>query len=300
MRQLAPGTILVACVACFLGGWLCSRQAPTWVQAEPMPPAKVQGPVFPMSARLGGNIYLQTAAEYRACCLGIYKCAELRLETILQRANPKPARPAVVMDLDETVLDNSAFQTFLYTNNLEYTVQLWDDYEKNYPRDVTLIPGADWFIAKAGQLDVAVVFISNRSELYRKSTETALKELGINALNPQVALYLRPIGGSMDKSARREEAAARYNVLMYFGDNLRDFSESFAAKKVPNDSKSEAYGTAIKDRYALTDGARCHWGVDWFVLPNPVYGEWEKLIGPDPRAIMRPTSMKKPMTSNRP
>src|SRR5262249_10143901 len=161
---------------------------------------------------------------YRACCYGIYKSAALRLEATLAAARPKPARPAIVMDLDETVLDNSAFQTFLYKYNLEYSDKLWADYEENYPQDVTLIPGAKQFIDKAETLGVAMVFISNRSELYTKSTKAALQRLGINVGGLADRLYLKPKDGSSDKSARREAVAARYNVLMYFGDNLRDFS----------------------------------------------------------------------------
>jgi 5'-nucleotidase (lipoprotein e(P4) family) len=297
MRHISPGTLLLACFACFLVGWLSSHCAPPSVLAEPTAPRKGQGLPFPMSARMGGNIYLQTAAEYRACCYGIYKGAELRLETALERARPKPTKPAVVMDLDETVLDNSAFQTFLYNNNLEYTDELWADYEENYPEDVALIPGAKQFIEKADALHVTVIFISNRSEQFQKATESALQRLGIDATKPAGRLYLRAKGGSTDKSTRREAVSAKYNVLMYFGDSLRDFSESFAARKLPKDSRPEDYLAGIKERNLLTDEARCHWGVDWFVLPNPVYGEWEKLIGPDPKAILHPTSMKKPMGS---
>jgi acid phosphatase len=246
-----------------------------------------------MAARMGGNLYLQASAEYRACCYTIYRCAALRLETSLRASRPRPANPAVVMDLDETVLDNSAFQTFLYRNNLEYTDDLWADYEENYPQDVALVPGAKEFIDRAEALGVTVVFISNRSEAYRKSTLDALARLGVNATRPEGRLHLKPRGGTSDKSARREAVAVRYNVLMTIGDSLRDFSEAFEVKRPSKDATPKDVLKAIAQRAALADDARCHWGVDWFVLPNPLYGEWDKLIGPDPRAILRPTSMKR-------
>jgi 5'-nucleotidase (lipoprotein e(P4) family) len=292
MRDIIRSKFLLACSAFILIGWLWGNHNPINALADPTLPQKAEAPVFPMSARLGGNIYLQTSAEYRACCYMIYKCAELRLETVIENARPKFTKPAVVMDLDETVFDNSAFQTFLYANNLEYTEDLWADYEENYSQDVTLIPGAKQFIEKAKLLGVTVVFISNRSKLYKKSTEDALERLGIGAAGLVDCLYLKPKGGSSDKSPRREAVAAKYNVLMYFGDNLRDFSESFAAKKLSNDAMQEDYLKAIERRESLADDAVCHWGVDWFVLPNPVYGEWEKLIGPNSTAILHPTSMK--------
>ena len=81
------------------------------------------------------------------------------LEAILKQARPKWERPAVVMDLDETVLDNSAFQTFLYRQRLEYTDELWAEYEANYPQDVTLVPGAKSFVNKASGRGVTVAFI---------------------------------------------------------------------------------------------------------------------------------------------
>jgi 5'-nucleotidase (lipoprotein e(P4) family) len=292
MRRINQRTLVYACSACMFVGWLLGNLAPTGILADETPAKKVEATVFPMASRVGSNIYLQTSAEYRACCSGIYKSAELRLATVLEKVCAKMANPAIVMDMDETVFDNSAFQTFLYKNNLEYTDPLWDDYEENYPQDVTLIPGAMRFIEKAEAWGVTVVFISNRSEQFKKSTEAALEKNGINTCKLSSRLFLRAKGGTKDKSARRDAVAAKYNVLMYFGDNLRDFSEIFLASGLPNNPAPEDCLAAIRQRAALADDALCYWGVDWFVLPNPVYGEWEKLIGPDPKAIMHPTSMK--------
>ena len=291
MRDMIRGKFLLTCSVCILIGWLWGNHNPTNVLADPMFTQKAEVPVFPMSARLG-EIFISRRPPNIGHAAMRYTNAELRLEMVLERANPKFTKPTVVMDLDETVFGNSAFQTFLYSNNLEYTEDLWADYEENYSQDVTLIPGAKQFIEKAESLGVTVVFISNRSELYKKSTESALERLGIATTNLAGRLYLKPKSGSSDKSPRREAVAAKYNVLMYFGDNLRDFSESFAAKKLPNDAMPEDYLKAIEHRESLADDAVCHWGEDWFVLPNPVYGEWEKLIGPNSIAILHPTSMK--------
>ena len=227
MKPTTRGSLVVVGSSCLLIGWLAGNFGLTTLWAESTP-AKAELPAFPMSARTGANIYLQTAAEYRACCHTVYTGAELRLEAMLREMTPKPSNPAVVMDLDETVLDNSAFQTFLYKNHLEYSDELWADYEENNQQDVTLIPGAKHFIDRASTLGVMVVFISNRSEAFRQSTKGVLERLlGTDPTGPINRLYLQAADGSSDKSSRREEVAARYNVLMYFGDNLRDFSESF-------------------------------------------------------------------------
>jgi acid phosphatase len=295
MRHLMAPRHWLSCLVCFALGSVWGAVDWKGLLAEPPPPRlPVAIPTLAMDARLGANHYMQTSAEYQACCLQIFQCAAMRLEALLRAARPRPGKPAVVMDLDETVLDNSAFQSFLYKDRLEYTDALWDYYEDRYPQDVALVPGARPFIDKAEALGVTVVFLSNRSEQYRKSTQAALGRLGIDVSKGADRLYLKPQGGSSDKSARREAAAARYNVLLFFGDSLRDFSEAFAAQKLPADAPPADYLRAIQRRAAQVDAAACHWGIDWFVLPNPVYGEWEKLLGKDTRALLRPTSMEPP------
>ena len=247
-----------------------------------------------MQARLGANLYIQTAAEYRACCLQVYKTAEIRLEAIMTAAHPKPLKPAVIMDLDETVLDNSAFESFLYENDAEYSDDLWSMYERDYPGAVRLVPGAQQFIRKAEERGVTAIFISNRLEENCGSTANALRRLEINSEGIEQRLLLKKRGASSDKTSRREMAAARYNVLLTFGDNLRDFSETFIAAKLTAKDGIDAHNKAIDSRFRSVDGAACHWGIDWFVLPNPGYGEWEKLIRNEPMKRLRPSGMKLP------
>lgn len=292
MPALNHVKLLLVGGVCFVAGYIAATTQPHSA-AEPLPPAKT-APPFPLEARLGANLFQQTAAEYQACCLTIYRSAETRLATILQTARPRPARPAVVMDLDETVLDNSRFESFLYKYRLEYTDALWDVYEGGFPKDAALVPGAKPFIDWAESQGVTVVYISNRSEPFREETVEALRHNGLNVADINSRLFLKARDGTSDKSSRRDVVSARFNVLMYFGDNLRDFSEVFVARKVPKDAKPAVFQEAIRERYAAVDAATIHWGVDWFVLPNPVYGEWEKLLGADPKARLRPTDIVPP------
>src|SRR5262249_7108839 len=96
--------------------------------------------------------------------------------------------------------------------------------------------------------------------------------------------------GSGDKTARRKRVFDRYRVLMLFGDNLRDFSERLRAEKVDaNDAGGQNRG--IAERQKLVDDRRSHSGNDWIILPNPMYGEWTRLIGRRPGENMRPTKM---------
>jgi acid phosphatase len=244
----------------------------------------------PQEAALLASLYVQTAAEYRACCLQTYAWASERLaEKLKARAGEK--QPAVVLDLDETVLDNSPFQTFLDRERLPYSDRYWEDWEENYPDEVDVIPGAREFITEAQKKGVIVVYISNRLEKYKTSTVRALKSLGIATEGIEDHLLLRGDGAPSDKTARRKQAEERYDVLLYVGDSLRDFSEEFAAR--PKED-GEAQKNAIEERNRKVDANRRRWGVDWFVLPNPVYGEWQNLLGNDPRSKMRPTTMRRP------
>src|SRR5262249_14798127 len=149
----------------------------------------------------------------------------------------------------------------------------WEIWEKDYPKEVGLVPGARSFLERAEKLGVTPVYISNRGEKNRPSTIAALAHNGLNTDNIDNRLFLKE--ASSDKSARREQAATKYRVLMYFGDNLRDFSDWFAAPALKPDD-DEGQRKAIRERLKKVDEAAGHWGVDWYVLPNPVYGEWPK------------------------
>jgi acid phosphatase len=270
-------------------GWGAANIGSTPTHAGPAPPAAPN----PQESALGANLYVQTSAEYRACCLGVYQSARDRLAAVLPIVPRRPLKPAVVFDLDETVFDNARFQTFLDRERLPYQDAYWDLWEKGYPQEVGLVPGAKAFIERAEKLGVACVYLSNRLEKFRPATVAALALNGLNTDDLGGRLFLSP-DGSSDKAARREMVAARYRVLMYFGDNLRDFSEWFAAPAGLKPDDNAGQSRAIRERYRKVDGAAGHWGVDWFVLPNPVYGEWTKLLGSNPRLKLKPTTMKLP------
>lgn len=276
--------LMVALVAAAAGAQMGSPAAEALAAPE--------APAAPERGALSANLYVQTSAEYRACCLGIYMAAGLRMEEILEDADPAPLRPAVVMDIDETVLDNSTFQTFLYVNGLDYSDELWARFEQEGVGEVGLVPGAKQFIDRAEALGVSVIYLSNRNERNLEWTARALEEAGLGSPGLRERLYLRPDGASSDKSPRRDAVAARYNVLMYFGDNLRDFSEVFAAPKLLPDATTGDRLDAIAARAGAVDDASCHWGLDWFVLPNPMYGEWEKLEGRPPSGVLRRSEME--------
>ncbi|MBO0719424.1 MAG: hypothetical protein J2P41_01285 [Blastocatellia bacterium] len=243
----------------------------------------------PQERALDASLYMQTAAEYQAVCLQTYNLATDRLRQKLAAIHHAGAPPAVVMDLDETVLDNSAFQSFLDREKLNHSDMLWGIWERDFPQEVGLIPGAKAFIQDAEELGVTVVYLSNRNEKLRNSTIAALRHNGLNLEGIDNRLLLKTT--TPDKSERRKIAEGRFNVLIYLGDNLRDFTEEFKAPQLA--AKDDAgQKKAIAERANSVRRANYHWGNNWFILPNPVYGEWQRLLGDNPRGKLKATAMK--------
>jgi acid phosphatase len=110
-----------------------------------------------------------------------------------------------------------------------------------------------------------------------------LAHTGLNTTGIADRLYLKD--GSSDKTGRRKVAEEQFRVLLHFGDNLRDFSEEFKVK--PGQ-------TTMASRAAQVDAAADKWGKNWIILPNPSYGEWERLLHSNPADDLRPTKMAMP------
>lgn len=229
----------------------------------------------PPNRGLDANLYMQVAAEYRACCLQAYNLAALRLKEALAATKDRGKKPAVVMDLDETVIDNAGFQAMQLRSGLAYDPRLWDLWEERGGDGVGFVPGAKEFILEAGKVGVAVVYISNRNDRFRDQAKTMLKRLGIPAADDDCLMLATD---TSDKTARRAAAEKAFTVLLYVGDNLRDFDERFRfadlSKATPGD-----LGAAIAGRMGKVDEARAEWGRKWVILPNPAYGEWAKPLG---------------------
>ena len=245
------------------GGWVAG-QAPV-----PSAPAAFK-PEDPPYRGLDANLYMQTSAEYRAACYQAYNLAMLRLKEALAK---KPAgKPAVVMDLDETVVDNAGFQAQQLRSNLAYDQRLWDLWEENDGARVGLVPGAKEFILGAREQGVTVAYISNRGHKYHAQTKKVLERLGVPAESDEL---LKLATDTSNKTKRRQEVEAAYTVLMLVGDNLRDFDEEFVTPKLEGRTPEELE-KAIRARKEAVDRRRAVWGDRYIVLPNPAYGEWTK------------------------
>ena len=207
---------------------------------------------------LNGVLWHQTAAEYKALCYQSYNLAKLKLDQKLQNhAFPYDLPPAIVMDLDETVVDNSFFNAQLIKDNTTFSKQEWKRWSDKM--DAKAVPGAIEFITYAKSKGVDVFFISNRRANELQNTKLNLEKLGLTNLDTTL-FYFRTDEGS--KMARRAEVSKTHEIIMLFGDNLADFTEVF-------DKES------TESRNAIVDSLNNKFGDSFIVLPNILYGEWE-------------------------
>src|SRR5262249_22500939 len=148
----AVGLLFLALAGAFAAGDWVAAQRPAGPAAPAAPaPYKAENPA---NRGLDANLYVQTAAEYRACCYQAYNLATLRLRAALEQ---KPeGKLAIISDLDETVMDNAGFQAMLLRSGLAYDQRLSDVWEEKNPDEVALVPGAGEFLREAIKRDVTV------------------------------------------------------------------------------------------------------------------------------------------------
>ena len=221
---------------------------------------------------LNSVLWIQTAAERRALTIQIYRQAKRMLDAALedpewtaaleQGEGASELPPAIILDVDETVLDNSAYQAQLILENTRFETPTWHEWCRQ--ESALPIPGALEFTQYAAERGVEVMYLTNRRHQVEEATRNNLEKRGF-PLNEEVdTLYTRGEKEEWDvadKSSRRADIASRYRVLLLFGDDLNDFVSGTRSSLAERDAVVGEY-----DEY---------WGSRWFVLPNPEYGGWE-------------------------
>ncbi|MFD2147973.1 5'-nucleotidase, lipoprotein e(P4) family [Mucilaginibacter antarcticus] len=217
----------------------------------------------PLSITNGGktwaSLYQQRAAEYKALCFQAYNLARLRLDAALKHKSKKPL--AVVTDVDETLLDNSPYDAVRAVNNLEFDLKGWKDWTAKGIADT--VPGAPSFFKYAASKGVAVFYITNRDEDERAGTTQNLKLYNLPYADDKHILLRQ---GVSSKELRRRQVLAKYNIVLFCGDNLPDFDLLYDNK--PSE----------ENRMAATEKLRKQFGNKYIVIPNVAYGDFENSI----------------------
>ena len=217
--------------------------------------------------QIGGVLYMQKAAEYRALAYQAYNLARWQLDADLDKKNFKKLSKsqqkmprAIMMDIDETVLDNSPAQAYGIVNHTSFNLKDW--YAWGEMRKAKAIPGSVNFLNYAVSRGVKVFFASNRDEVQKQATIDNLRSLGFKDVSAENVLLRDKISS---KDARKQFIQAKYRIVLLMGDNLDDFSSSFEKK-------------SVADRFMETDRVRDQWGKQFIVLPDVMYGTWENAI----------------------
>lgn len=216
---------------------------------------------------LNAVLWTQTSAEYAASTLQAYRLAAVNLDLALadphwtaaleQRDTYTGLPLAVVLDLDQTVLDTSRYNARLILEYGGYSSQSFAEWcgESTAPA----IPGAKGFLDHAVEQGVTVIYISARAEALRDCTTKNLEALGL-PLEGQQHLLLNDGTPSTRKTVQRASVATQYRVLLLVGDDLNDFV---------NGAKSDS-----ETRRALVGEHGGRWGREWVVLSNSMFGSW--------------------------
>ncbi len=239
---------------------------------------------------LNAVLWMQVAAEYEASIRSVFGAAADVLDRALADpdwdALPRNERggqhvghlpPAIILDADETVIDNSAYQARLIDRDEAFDAATWESFVNE--RRSRALPGALEFLRAAAQRGVTVFYVTNRSAAEKPATYDNLRALGFPMSDPEdtVLTIDEAQGWSPEKGARRQFVGERYRVMMLFGDNLGDFLDGLRGKSNP-------------ERSAMMESYRDWWGERWFMLPNPSYGGWESAIT---RGVDDPTAAKR-------
>jgi 5'-nucleotidase (lipoprotein e(P4) family) len=232
---------------------------------------------------LNATLWRQTSAEYQAIALQTYRLARANLDRALadpswtaaleQTGDTAGLPPAIIVDLDETILDDTGYEVRIIRDLGSYTPESFAAWcrEVNAPA----IPGAREFLDYAESHGVTVFYYSARKAALRECTARNLRELRLPF--PDDTRLLLADGAS--KSDHRARVAGHYRILLLIGDNLEDF--------VTGSKADPSVRRALAGRYAP------RWGHEWILLPNPMYGHWEAACYGFDSRLSRPERLKR-------
>jgi 5'-nucleotidase (lipoprotein e(P4) family) len=225
---------------------------PSPVVAAAPQPSPTMAPVrLPESIR-----WVRNSAERRALFLQVYRQATERVER--EAATRAPGTWAVVLDADETVIDNSVYEVERTQANLPFNAPAWHEWVTR--QTAVPLPGAAAFLARVHALGGRIAIVTNRTESECPDTEAVFRAHHL----PFDVMLCKADDGLSNKNPRFEALARGttpaglppLEIVAFVGDNIQDF---------PGLSQA-----IVKEG----DQAFADFGVRFFVLPNPIYGSW--------------------------
>lgn len=233
-------------------------------------PARAQAP--PANDLLNAVLWMQRSVEFKTTALTAFALARIRLDQALAdpawTAAPKEQTgayqtlpTAVIVDVDETVLDNSGYQAWMVLKDTTFDPKTWNAYVKTVTS--VAIPGAVEFTQYADSKGVKVFYVSNRTADEEAATRQNLEKFGFpmgGGVDTMLMARKQPDWGSA-KGTRRAHIAKSYRILLNLGDNFGDFVDEYRGTEA--------------ERLAVMEQHRARWGREWIVISNPAYGSFE-------------------------
>ena len=256
-----------------------------------LPAAFVMATMFACSSDSGTGsgadravLWVRDAAEFDALAIQAYRAAADDLPRLIAdkswtampgQKNYGQLPPAIILDVDETLLSNIGFQEVLVGSFENSDLDDW-----NARHDAAVIPGAAEFAKAAREQGVELFFVTNRpceiktgvagSCPQETVTVQDLNEAGIPADTDHVMLANERSHWDREKFTRRNLIAQNYRIIMVIGDDLSDFIPCVRRKVYePCDE-----GATVASRRSQTELYSSYWGSGWYVLPNPMHGSW--------------------------
>jgi 5'-nucleotidase (lipoprotein e(P4) family) len=233
--------------------------------------------------RLNGLLWMQTSAEYQALTAVTFRQATARVLELKKQVdarrnvasaaieqpgdNTRKLPPAVIVDIDETLLDNSPMSGELIERRIGWDDKIWTDWVER--RQAEYIRGAESFVEKVRAAGVDVYFVTNRKVSEQSCTIEDMMPIVVTDEQLLAAGETDSETGEVwenEKTKRRAAIARSHWILALVGDDLADF--------IPGVRE----GVTPEERSAAMERNLDRFGDRWFLLPNPVYGSWEFAI----------------------
>jgi 5'-nucleotidase (lipoprotein e(P4) family) len=279
MWKRAP--FLVAAMVTAAGCGTTTPRAPTAVA-----PAAAVDAVAPNDT-LDAVAWMQTAVEHDLVYREVFRNAGEKLLKALadptwdalpyveRMESARELPPAIIVDIDETILDNSPYEARLIRAGDVYGEATWAAWCRE--KSARALPGARAFAELADRHGVSVFYISNRARALDDVTLDNLRNEGFplpagttTLLDPGTVVAGCTTRGS-DKGCRRRMVGRTHRVLLQLGDQIGDFVDVAANTPAGRRAALEPYDAWIGER--------------WFVLPNPAYGSWEPALFDNDRSL---------------
>jgi len=202
-------------------------------------------------------LWQQNSAEYQALCHQAFNSAKLCLRNTVKDDLNSNKPNAIVVDIDETLLDNSPYNANLIQVDEGYSKATWLKWGKL--KKAKAVPGSLNFLNFAKSKNLRIFYLSNRYNSQISETMENLSSLGFPDIIEENFLLRED---TSSKELRRKKISETYNIVLLIGDNLSDFSDDFHKESSIN-------------RNLATESVKLKFGCEFIILPNPMYGDWE-------------------------